>query len=67
MTIINPYTAKCLKCGHKELRFGLMSFNTMVGMPNDLVEEYPVGCPECGDVDFDVYDEDEDEDEDEDG
>ena len=62
MTIINPYTAKCLKCGHKELRFGLMSFNTMVGIPNDLVEEYPVGCPECGDVGFDVYFEDDDED-----
>ncbi|MDC1263236.1 hypothetical protein N8015_04090 [Planktomarina temperata] len=44
-----------------------MSFNTMVGMPNDLVEEYPVGCPECGDVDFDVYDEDEVEVEVEDG
>ena len=61
MTVIKPYTAECVKCDYKELRMGLMSFNTMVGVPDDLVEEYPVGCPECGDVGFDVYDEDDDE------
>ena len=58
MTVIETYTAECVKCGYTELRMGLMSFNTMVGVPDDLVEEYPVGCPECGDVGFDVYDED---------
>ena len=39
-----------------------MSFNSLVGLPDDLIEEYPVGCPKCGDEGFDVYDEDEDED-----
>ena len=62
MTVIETYTAECVKCGYKELRMGLMSFNTMVEVPDDLMEQYPVGCPECGDVSFDVYDEDDDED-----
>ena len=62
MTVIETYMAECVKCGYTELRMGLMSFNMMVGVPDDLVEEYPVGCPECGDVGFDVYVEDDGED-----
>lgn len=62
MTSFESYTAECLKCGYTELRMGLMSFSTMVGAPDDIVDDYPVGCPKCDDVGFDVY-EDEDEDE----
>ena len=61
MTVIEPYTAECSECGYSETRMGLMSFNSMVGIPEGLIEEHPVGCPKCGDVGFDVYDE-EDED-----
>ena len=64
MTVVKTYTAECVKCGHTELRMGLMSFNTMVGVPDDLVEKYPIGCPKCGDVGFDVYDEDDDDEDD---
>jgi len=62
MTVIKPYTAECVRCGYKELRMGLMSSNTLVGVPDDLIDDYPVGCPECGDEGFDIYDEDGDED-----
>ena len=65
MTVIKPYTAECFECGYSEMRLGLMSFNSLVGLPDGLIEKYPVGCPKCGDEGFDVYD-DEDEDEDED-
>ena len=61
MTVIEPYTAECVKCGYFEMRMGLMSFNSMVGVPKGLIVEHPVGCPECGDVGFDVYDDDEDD------
>ena len=65
MTVIEPYTVECAECGYSEMRMGLMSFNSMVGIPEGLIVEHPVGRPKCGDVGFDVYD-DEDEDEDED-
>ena len=52
MTVIKPYTAECVKCGYSEMRMGLMNFNSMVGVPKDLIVEHPVGCPECGDVGF---------------
>ena len=64
MTVIEPYTAECSECGYSEMRMGLMSFNTMVGIPEGLIVEHPVGCPKCGDVGFDVYDDDEDDDDD---
>ena len=38
-----------------------MSFNSLVGLPDDLIETYPVGCPKCGDEGLDVYNEDEDD------
>jgi len=44
------------------MRMGLMSLNTMVGIPEGLIEEYPIGCPKCGDEGFDVYDEDDEDD-----
>ena len=65
MTVIEPYTAECVKCGYSEMRMGLMSFNSMVGIPEGLIVEHPVGCPKCGDVGFDVYDEDDEDDEEE--
>ena len=43
-----------------------MSFNSMVGIPEGLIVEHPVGCPKCGDVGFDVYDDEDEDDEDED-
>ena len=52
MTVIEPYTAERVKCGYFEMRMGLMNFNSMAGVPNDLIVEHPVGCPECGDVGF---------------
>jgi|TARA_B110000090_G_scaffold22372_1_gene22018 hypothetical protein len=61
MTVIEPYTAERVKCGYFEMRMGLMNFNSMVGVPKGLIVEHPVGCPECGDVGFDVYDDDEDD------
>ena len=61
MTVVKPYKAECSECGHSEIRMGMMSFNSMVGVPEGLIEEHPLGCPKCGDVGFDVY-EDEDED-----
>ena len=64
MTVIEPYTAECFECGYSEMRLGLMSFNSLVGLPDDLIETYPVGCPKCGDEGFDVYDEGEGEGED---
>ena len=63
MTVIEPYTAECSECGYSETRMGLMSFNSMVGIPEGLIEEHPVGCPKCGDVGFDVYDEEDKDDE----
>ena len=60
MTIIEHYTAKCHNCGHTELRPGVMSLNSAVDLPSDLIEEYPKGCPNCGDEAFDVHDDDSD-------
>ena len=62
MTAIKPYTAECFECGYSEMKLGLMSFNSLVGLPDGLIEKYPVGYRKCGDDGFDVYDEDEDED-----
>ena len=61
MTVIEPYTGECRKCGYFKMRMGLMSFNSMVGVPEGLIVEHPVGCPKWGDVGFDVYDDDEDD------
>ena len=62
MTVIEPYNVECSECGYSEMRMGLMSLNTMVGIPEGLIEEYPIGCPKCGDEGFDVYDDDEGDD-----
>ena len=61
MTVIQPYTAECSECGYSEMRMGLMSLNTIVGIPEGLIEDYPIGWPKCGDERFDVYDEDVDD------
>tara|TARA_B100000767_G_scaffold148732_1_gene140060 strand:+ start:393 stop:587 length:195 start_codon:yes stop_codon:yes gene_type:complete len=63
MTVIEPYTAECVKCGYTKTKMALVSFNSMVGIPEGLIEEHSVGCPKCSDVGFDVY-EDKDKDKD---
>ena len=47
MTLIKPYHAECLDCGHiMPLKMQLLSYNSRVGIPEDM--DLSNKCDECG-------------------
>jgi len=47
LTLIRPYHAECLDCGHiMPLKMQLLSYNSRVGIPEDM--DLSNKCDECG-------------------